>query len=97
MWFDSADHSGESLLGYAGLLPSTSAPELRTGTTRSYRNSRSASRSAQVRASRPRIGAIIALLEYLLAGSNQKDGAKVIDRLAKDLLQAFPGMTGFGA
>jgi hypothetical protein len=24
-------------------------------------------------------------------------GAKVVDRLAHDLLQAFPGMTGFGA
>jgi hypothetical protein len=59
-------------------------------------------RSAQVRAALS-INRELVLLYWGIGGDildRQKSegwGAKVVDRLARDLLQAFPGMTGFGA
>ena len=59
-------------------------------------------RSAQVRAALS-VNRELVLLYWGIGGDildRQKSegwGAKVVDRLARDLLQAFPGMTGFGA
>ena len=59
-------------------------------------------RSAQVRASLSVNRELLLLYwsigrDILARQQSEGWGAKVIDRLAQDLLQAFPGMTGFGA
>lgn len=59
-------------------------------------------RSAQVRASLSVNRELLLLYwsigrDILARQQSEGWGAKVIDRLAHDLLQAFPGMTGFGA
>jgi predicted nuclease of restriction endonuclease-like (RecB) superfamily len=59
-------------------------------------------RSAQVRASLAVNRELLLLYwsigrDILARQQSEGWGAKVIDRLAQDLLQAFPAMTGFGA
>ena len=59
-------------------------------------------RSAQVRAALSVNRELVSLYwgigrDILTRQQSEGWGAKVVDRLAHDLLRAFPGMTGFGA